>query len=288
MQIITKKYDEQRTYLEYNDDGKIFTNAGYFMFDIGSGTFEDCLKCGGFFANMTWRHIKEKNLDTVKYIMLCCIPQKNALYRFNFVYLDQDLNIQDRINDNNFYDYNAFYNKFKDLIVKEGFVYELENTASLKEITEQFCYSSTADFGFAIDGKQLQVGDVLVYKDIDLSIFKEELRDHLKRANAKDMILKFNTTAWSTESFSFSCKILDENGNEIKEYQAEGFADIDEYAENIYQEKADIIKKNNKTKEEWRKEWESYFDNRDFEFSLPFVYVQSKVDHLSFYDKARD
>ena len=116
MQIITKKYDEQRTYLEYNDTGKIFNNAGYFMFDIGSGTYEDCLTCGGFYANITWRHIKEKNLDTVKYIMLCCIPQKNARFYFNFLYLDQDLNIQDRIPDNNFYDYNAFYNRFKESV----------------------------------------------------------------------------------------------------------------------------------------------------------------------------
>ena len=288
MQIITKKYDEQRTYLEYNDNGKIFNNAGYFMFDIGSGTYEDCLTCGGFYANMTWRHIKEKNLDTVKYIMLCCIPQKNARFYFNFLYLDQDLNIQDRIPDNNFYDYNAFYNRFKELIVREGFVYELENTASLKEITEQFCYSPVTDFGFAIDGKQIQIGDILVYRDVDLNIFKEEFRDILKRAKAKDMILQFNTAAWSTESVNFSCKILDENGNAIKEYQAEGFANMDEYAESIYQEKADIIRKNNKTKEEWRKEWESRFDNGDYEFSLSFVYALSKIDHLSFYDKAFD
>lgn len=287
MKITEKKYDEQRTYLEYNDNGKIFTNAQYFIFDIGSGTYEDCLKCGGFYANMTWRHVKEKNLDTVKYIMLCSIPQKNAMYKCNFVYLDQDLNIQDRVTDNNFADYNAFYDRFKELIVREGFVYELENTESLKEITEQFCYSSTADFGFAIDGKQIQIGDILVYRDVDLNIFKEEFRDILKRANAKDMILQFNTAAWSTESVNFSCKILDENGNAIKEYQAEGFADIDEYAESIYQEKADIIKKN-KTKEEWKKEWESRFDNRDYEFSLSFVYALSKIEHLSFYDKAFD
>lgn len=282
MKITEKKYDEQRTYLEYDDNGKIFTNAGYFMFDIGSGTFEDCLKCGGFFANMTWRHIKEKNLDTVKYIMLCCIPQENALYHFNFVYLDQDLNIQDRITDNNFYDYTAFYNKFKDLIVREGFVYELEDTESLKEITEKFCYSPTADFGFAIYGKQIQVGDTVVYRNVDLDIFKEELRDHLKRANAKDMILQLNTTAWSTDSINFSCKLLDENGNTIKEYQAEGFTDIDEYAESIYQEQEEDILEDYKTKDEWRKEWESRFDNRDFEFSLPFAYVQSKADQLSF------
>ena len=282
MQIIAKKYDEQRTYLEYNNDGKIFTNAGYFMFDIGSGTFEDCLKCGGFFANMTWRYIKEKNLDTVKYIMLCCIPQKNARFYFNFLYLDQDLNIKDRIPDNNFYDYNAFYNKFKDLIVKEGFVYELEDTSSLKEITEQFCYSPTADFGFEVYGKQIQFGDIVVYRNIDLSIFKEKLRDNLKRVNAKDMILQLNTDAWSTESFNFSCKMLDENGNIIKKYQAKaGFTNIDEYAESVYQEQEEDILEDYKTKEEWRKDWESQH-NQDFEFSLPFEYVLSNVDHLSF------
>lgn len=282
MQIITKKYDEQRTYLEYNDDGKIFTNAGYFMFDIGSGTFEDCLKCGGFFANMTWRYIKEKNLDTVKYIMLCSIPQKNAFYKCNFVYLDQDLNIQNRIEDNNFYDYNAFHNKFKDLIVREGFVYELEDTESLKEITEQLCYSPTTDFGFAVYGKQIQFGDIIVYRNIDLSIFKEKLRNNLKRVNAKDMVLQLDTDVLSTESFNFSCKMLDENGNTIKKYQAKaGFTNIGEYAESIYQEREEDILEDYKTKEEWRKEWESQH-NQDFEFSLPFEYVRSNVDHLSF------
>lgn len=286
MKITEKKYDERRTYLEYNDNGKIFTNAQYFIFDIGSGTYEDCLKCGGFYANMTWRHVKEKNLDTVKYIMLCSIPQKNAMYKCNFVYLDQDLNIQDRVTDNNFADYNAFYDRFKELIVREGFVYELENTKSLKEITEQFCYSSTADFGFDIGGKQIQFGDTLVYKDADLGIFKEELGNNLKRVNAKDIILQLTTNVWAANSsFDFTCKIIDANGNTIKEYQAEdGFTSIDEYAESIYQEKIETIKAHNKTKEEWRKEWDARFDDRDFEFHLPFAYVLSKVDRLSFYD----
>lgn len=262
MKIEVKKYDEKRSYLEYNDNGKIFTNARYFMFDIGSGTYEDCLSCGGYFANMTWRHIQKLNLDTVKYIMLCCIPQKNAAnYIFYFVYLDRDLNIQNHIIDNNFYDFNTFYNKFKNLIVREGFVYELESISSLNNITKQFCYSPTANFGFAIDGKQIQFDDILVYKNVDLDIFKEELRANLKRVNAKDMIMQLDTNPWSSESsFNFLCNILDENGNVIKEYQAEdGFTNIDEYAESIYQRKADIIKSQNKTKEEWRKDWESRF-----------------------------
>ena len=285
MQITAKKYDEQRTYLEYNDKDSIVTNANYFMFDVGSATFEDCLRCGGFYANMTWRHIQDNHLDDVKYIMLCSIPQKNALYQLKFLYLDKSLNIKDYMNDHNLFDYNAFYNRFKELIVREGFIYELENEPGLKEITEKICYSPTTDFGFVVDGKQIQIDDILVYKDVDLNIFKEELGNNLKRVNAKDMILQLNTSVWANDEFVvFSCKILDENGNTIKQYQAkDGFTNVDDYIESKYQEKADMIKERNMTKEEWRKYMEANYINRDFEFSLPFAYVLSKVEHLSFY-----
>ena len=285
MQITAKKYDEQRTYLEYNDKDTIVTNANYFMFDVGSATFEDCLRCGGFYANMTWRHIQDNHLDDVKYIMLCSIPQKNALYLLKFLYLDKNLNIKDYMNDHNLFDYNAFYNRFKELIVREGFIYELENEPGLKEITEKICYSPTTDFGFVVDGKQIQIDDILVYKDVDLNIFKEELGNNLKRVNAKDMLLQLKTSVWTNDEFVvFSCKILDENGNTIKEYQAkDGFTNVDDYIESKYQEKADMIKERNMTKEEWRKYMEANYINRDFEFSLPFVYILSKVEHLSFY-----
>lgn len=290
MQITAKKYDEQRTYLEYNDEDTIVTNANYFMFDVGSATFEDCLRCGGFYANMTWRHIQDNHLDDIKYIMLCSIPQKNALYQLKFLYLDKNLNIKDYMIDHNLFDYNAFYNRFKDLIVREGFIYELENEPGLKKITEKICYSPTADFGFVVDGKQIQIDDILIYKDVDLNIFKEELGNNLKRVNAKDMLLQLNTSVWANDEFVvFSCKILDENGNTIKEYQAkDGFTNVNDYIESKYQEKADIIKERNMTKEEWRKDVEANYINRDFEFSLPFMYVLSKVEHLSFYksDKA--
>ena len=289
MQITAKKYDEQRTYLEYNDEDTIVTNANYFMFDVGSATFEDCLRCGGFYANMTWRHIQDNHLDDVKYIMLCSIPQKNALYQLKFLYLDKNLNIKDYMIDHNLFDYNAFYNRFKDLIVREGFIYELENEPGLKEITEKICYSPTADFGFVVDGKQIQIDDILIYKDVDLNIFKEELGNNLKRVNAKDMLLQLNTSVWANDEFVvFSCKILDENGNTIKEYQAkDGFTNVNDYIESKYQEKADIIKERNMTKEEWRKDVEAKYINRDFEFSLPFMYVLSKVEHLSFYKSAK-
>lgn len=287
MQITAKKYDEQRTYLEYNHDGITLTNANYFMFDVGSATFEDCLRCGGFYANMTWRHIQDEHLDDVKYIMLCSIPQKNALYQLKFLYLDENLNIKDYMNDVNLFDYRAFYNKFKDLIAREGFVYELENEPTLKEITEKFCYSPTIDFGFAIDGKQIQFGDILIYKDVDLNIFKEELKNKLKRANAKDMLLQLNVNIWGDDAFvDFSCKILDENGNAVKEYQAKDgydFTNIEDYIESVYQKRKKDLKKYKITKEEWRKEWDAYFTNPDFEFNLPFNYVLSKVEYLSFY-----
>ena len=286
MEIITKKYDKQRTYLEYNSDGKIFTNANYFMFDVGAATSEDCLKCGGFYADMTWRHIQEKHLDDVKYIMLCCIPQKNALFQFEFLYLDKNLNIKDYMVDFGFYDYTGFYNKFKKLIVREGFVYELENEPTLKEVTEKFCYSPTTDFGFVVEGKQIKFDDVLVYKDVDLNIFKEDLIDNLKNAGVKDMLLQLDTNPWYANGafVNFSCKLLDKNGCIIKDYQIKTkFTNVEDYIESVYQAKKENLEKENITKEEWRKEWDEYFTNPDFEFNLTFNYVLSKAEYLSFY-----
>lgn len=195
LQCISKKYDDNHSYLEYTNGFNTFNNAEYFTFDVKSETFAEIMHCvGGFTANITTRYIKENNLDA-RYIMLCCVPQESNRYIFRFVYLDENKNILAQEGDDNPFDYEYFRDKFKECTVESGMIYELKIVESLHELTKNFCHNPKTTCSFQVEEKEVSFSDALVVTD--MFFFKDHMQDKLKEIKATKVVFRFSTTRWN-------------------------------------------------------------------------------------------
>ena len=61
MKYTLKHYDDKE-YIEYEHDGKVYDNMHYFSVNVLTDSFKEIMsQVGGFSANMTTRYIEEKN-----------------------------------------------------------------------------------------------------------------------------------------------------------------------------------------------------------------------------------
>lgn len=235
-------HHNQYNYLQYTikTDEKtiIFDNITYVMFNVLSTAFKEITRSiGGFFANMTTRHIteleKEQNCQIAK-IMLCPIPQKTNQFLFWFIYLDNNNKIVDYMKDDNYYDYEYFKNRLQNAISETGTVYALLSNPNFEIISKTIYKYPSTTFGIKINDKEISYKDTLVYPDID--IFKPEMRKNLQKINADHIVFTFTCDA--INYIHLIGTIIDKNGNIIKDYQAySGICDINEYVKQIQQER---------------------------------------------------
>ena len=275
LKLTTKKYKEKQ-YLEYdltveNDYKKehfVFTNAEYFIIDINTEEFKDIMgRTGGFVANMTTRHIKERNLDA-NYIMLCCVPQEYNDFVFKFLYLDKDYNILDSVFDNNYYDYYYFKKKFKDCITKEGIIYELETIKNLKLLLEECHPNPSPNFSLKVKEKNITPTTKLICHNFGM--FKENIKENLEKINAKSIVLTMDYTPF--DFLHFKGKVIDDSNNFIPYYQVKsGIVDKQEYINHM------------------RTKFENFGENEvedaTFEFTLLFSIAKIFENELDFYEK---
>lgn len=241
MEFKLKDYKGNK-YIEYFDEKRelMFTNAEYFIFDVLSEEFKEIMRTtGGFVANMTTRHIKENQLDAA-YIMLCCIPQEYNNFVFKFVYLDKNYNILTSMYDNNYFDYDYFKKKFSDCIVKEGFIYDLNEIDTFNDLVKEFNLSPSINFYFKVEGKDISYNDT--FKSTDFSIFKEDIRKNLEKLKAKAFVLNFDSNYFNF--IGTIGKIIGPNDEILLFYQIEsGILDREEYIKFMQEEEPDFSDK---------------------------------------------
>lgn len=242
MKFELKSY-KGNNYIEYKDEEKniTFNNAEYFMFDVTSEIFKDIMHAtGGFTANMTTRFIKEKGLNNIKYIMLCCIPQPFVDFVFHFVYLDENKNILEYMEDNNYFDYDYFKKKFNDCIVEEGFIYDLIEIQSLNNLTKEFCLNPSISFDFKVEGKDVHFEDTFI--SYDFSFFKEDIKNNLSKLNAKCVVLTFDCN--KLNFITFKGKVIGNDNKNILYYQAtSGIKDKELYIKEMQKKYNDFEEK---------------------------------------------
>ena len=230
MQFELKSY-KGNNYVEYSDKTQnlLFNNASYFIFDVTSETFEEIMShTGGWTAEMTTRHIKQKELKTIKYIMLCIIPQKYVNILFEFLYLDENRNILDYMTDDNYFDYEYFKKKFTDCITEEGFIFDLVGIKSLSHLTEQIYSNPTTNFGIEVENKDISFNEK--YFCTDFSFLKENIIKHLNILNAKAVIFKLEYN--HLNCFTFRGKVINKNNEYLLDYQVtSGIKDKNKYIE---------------------------------------------------------
>lgn len=239
------------TYIISEKDKKTtFHNAAYTRFSVISEEFESIMHhIGGFTANVTTRHIdklkKEKDYDIAS-ILLCCIPQKTNRFVFWFVYLDKDDNIKDYMSDDNYFDYQYLYQKFKEIISEEGMVFDLITNQKFTKIADAICPQPSLDFDISVENRKIKYDDTLIYNSLD--IYNENTRKTLEHLHAQYTEFHFDC-----DTFRFihlKGTIFDENNEPIKRYQMEsGMKDIEEhfqYMKNKYPDyKKDAINTDN-------------------------------------------
>lgn len=266
MKFELKCYSEEKHYIEYTDDnGEIFNNAEYFMFNVCTEEFENIMHAvGGFTANMTTRFIKEHNLNCT-YIMLCCVPQKYNDFIFRFVYLDDKYNILTYMSDNNYYDYSYFKKKFESCICKKGFIYELEDFETLKELTQEFNYTPSIDFDFVVENRTVHYNDVLICSDFD--IFNDKIKNNLEKLGAKYVEFQFDNSVF--DFIGLTGKVYDSNGNVLKSFQVHsGILD-----------KIEFLKMEQQKDSEYT---ENDIPTSDFEFTLSLSNARTLADKFSY------
>lgn len=216
MEFTLKDYKGHK-YIEYNDEknGKHFTNANYFIFDLNEEFDEIMSSTGGFTAEMTTRMIKKLGIPCES-IMLCSSPNSNNTFLFQFVYLGHNREVLNIEWDNNYFDYEYFHKKFADCIVEEGCIFDLLQHDSLKEVTKEF-KTPTVDFGINIDGKEVAVDDVLVCDD--LCFLKDECKEKWKEYGVTHAELRFDFDCFN--AFHFKAKFVKEDGSYLPRYQAQ-------------------------------------------------------------------
>lgn len=232
MQFLLKEYKGHK-YIQYIDEesGLNTTNGEYFVFSVKSEDYKEIMKStGGFVANMTSRLIRDQKID-IAYIMLCTIPQEYNNYLFAFIYLDENGTIITSAYDNNAYDYQYFKQKFKECIVKEGFIFDLYNDSRFNVITEKFCKSPSTDFELQINNKPITFDDTLIYSDMD--IFKKDVKSKLERLDAA--YIEFKLKMGHGMGFvNMQGIIFDKNNNALLDYQiTSGIKDKTEYVNHM-------------------------------------------------------
>lgn len=229
LQCISKKYDDNHSYLEYTNGFNTFNNAEYFTFDVKSETFAEIMHCvGGFTANITTRYIKENNLDA-RYIMLCCVPQESNRYIFRFVYLDENKNILAQEGDDNPFDYEYFRDKFKECTVESGMIYELESVESLKALTKDFNPAPKTTCYFQVEGRDVSFSDKLVATD--MFFFKDYMQEKLKEIGASKVVFTFSTNRLN--GFCAVGQIYHEDGSIVLENELDEEDEAKEFSFNM-------------------------------------------------------
>jgi hypothetical protein len=163
--------------------------------------------------------------------MLCCIPQNDNKFLFKFIYLDRNKNIREMIDDKCFFDYELFKKKFKECIIEEGMVFDLEGDKKFKKITN-LIGNCSKEYSFKIDGKNVSWDDKFV--SYDFEFFNDELKSNLGKIGAKKIVWNFAMNGFS--GVSLQGMILDGNDNPLPNYQVSlGILDFEEFCkhENI-------------------------------------------------------
>lgn len=272
MEFKVKQYSENngktRKYIEYKiqdeDEEKIFNNAEYFEINIDTDTFENIMSgTGGFCANVTTRLIKNKKLKDIVKISLFCIPQEYNDLMFVFIYIDRNNKIQHIMYDDNYFDYEYFKNKFADCIINSGFIYELEDNETYKDLFKEVCFNPSAEFKYTVEGKNIKWGDSFETDNLDI------LTDNVKKKLSAFCVEKIIFTLYSNpfDFINLEGKFLLNDGSYLSHYQ---------YWEGV------------KTKEEFFKKMEdegvtlrnNYVDDSIYTFYVPFSPVV--LDKLSF------
>lgn len=255
MEFKLKTY-KNHNYIEYIDENfkKSLNNAEYFVIDVTSETFKEIMShTGGFVANMTTRYIKEKNLNTIKYIMLSFIPLENVEMLFEFVYLDEDKNILDYMVDSNGYDYYYFRDKFEECTIEKGFIFDLLDIKSLEPLTKNIC-NSLPKFNIEVEGNDIKFGET--YFCSNYNFLKDNIIDILKKLDVKGILFTLNFSVMN--GFCFKGKFLTQDNEYVLEYQLEsGIKDEEEYIEKCLK---------SKSKEE--KDLKDFVDKDVFEFTF--------------------
>lgn len=166
----TLKHYEDKEYIEYeNDNDVVYDNIHYFSVNVLTDSFKGIMsQVGGFATNMTTRYIEEKKLKC-NYMYFVPLPQQTNAFLFAYLYLNKEKKLLGFELDNNVGHYLYFKEKYKD-ILRYGVVYDLP----YKQIQQLICNHCSVDFGFEVDGKKIELGDLLVSKDF--SIFNDKYR----------------------------------------------------------------------------------------------------------------
>lgn len=261
MKFTLKEY-EGHPYIEYYDEenGKTFTNSEYFIFDVICEEFKAIMSStGGFCAEMTTRTIKKLNIPCT-HIMLCQTPDKDNLFQFQFVYLDEDRNVLNVEWDNNYFDYEYFKEKFSPCIIQRGCIFDLLQYDYLKEVTKQF-KAPTVHFDFKVDGEEVTAEDILICKD--LCFLKEEYIEKFREYGVSYAELKYKFDCFNPHNFE--AKFVKEDGSYLQNWQGVyGYKTFDKFEEE------------NKTED---------FDTQDFDTSVSIAVLRHLAEHFEIMDR---
>jgi hypothetical protein len=209
-----------KQYLIYIDGEKpIVDNGHYFQVNLLDDEVKEILNStGGFCANCTWRHIKEKNLQDVTTLLFCPIPQGNNLFMFSIVYLSSDMIIRDFIYDNNLYDFLYFKDKFPNVV---GSIFDLRKIPSLNQITKEF-KTPTPDFNIFVDGKSICFEDNFI-SDISVLPLKT---DFIKRiAEYQPKTVEYRIISNHIYGIVVECKIIKADSTPLMRWEAYGLSE---------------------------------------------------------------
>lgn len=181
----------------------------YFSVNVLTDSFKEIMsQVGGFSADMTTRYIEEKKLKC-NYMYFVPLPQQTNDFLFAYLYLDKDKNLLSFELDNNVGHFLYFKDKYKD-ILRYGVSYDIP----YEKIRSLICNHCSVDFGFEVDGKKVELGDLLVSKDF--SIFNEKYRASFNTDLLYyTMLLKVDFENNPILELTF----YDKDSNSIKEYQ---------------------------------------------------------------------
>ena len=113
--------------------------------------------------------------------------------------------------DNNVGHFLYFKEKYKD-ILRYGVVYDLP----YKQIQKLICQHASTDFGFEVDGKKIELGDLLVSKDF--SIFNDKYKkSFIDTFGVVYFIMKVTLDFENNPVLELT--FYDKDSNSIKEYQ---------------------------------------------------------------------
>lgn len=175
-----------------------------------------------------------------------------------------------RRNDNHF-DYAYFKKRFQNCIIKEGFVYELENEKAFQEITKEICPHPSVDFDFTVEGRKVCFEDVFLCHRFDM--FKDDAKKNLEQIQAKAVQFTFDCNPWNF--IGMKGRVIGEDGHFVPSYQIR--SGIKDKAEHVA-----FLKKNGEECEDYT------IDDvccDDFEFFMGLDEIKIIADWLEFYEE---